>query len=91
MASQSQTQTQIKLTVSTSPKSDCGTNGDSAASLFPKGQQCLCSPTTHEGSFRCRFHRSRTFSSSTPPPWMKRTKSMPPNHKSVVSVSDSPQ
>ncbi|CAJ2676199.1 hypothetical protein L195_g030538 [Trifolium pratense] len=88
MASQSQTQTQIKLTVSTSPKSDSGITGDAAAStLFPKGQQCLCSPTTHEGSFRCRFHRSGTFSSSTPPSWMKRTKSMPPNHTSVVSVS----
>ncbi|CAK8579549.1 unnamed protein product [Lathyrus sativus] len=78
MASQSQT----KLTVSTSPKSDSGI-GD----LIPKGQQCLCSPTTHEGSFRCRFHRSGTFSSSTPPSWIKRTKSMPPNHKSVVNVS----
>lgn len=21
-------------------------------------KSCLCSPTTHEGSFRCRFHRS---------------------------------
>jgi len=85
MASQSQPQPEIKLIVSTSsPKSDSGI-GDAAAS-FPKGR-CLCSPTTHEGSFRCRFHRSGTFSSSAPPPWMKRTKSMPPNHKSVVSVS----
>ncbi|KAK2439428.1 hypothetical protein QL285_024098 [Trifolium repens] len=86
MASQTQNKTQIKLTVSTSPRSDCGTNGDATTS-FPKGQQCLCSPTTHEGSFRCRFHRSGTFSSSAPPTWMKRTKSMPRNHKSVVSVS----
>ena len=23
-------------------------------------RQCLCSPTTHEGSFRCRLHRSNT-------------------------------
>ncbi|CAN6550790.1 unnamed protein product [Malus baccata var. baccata] len=28
---------------------------------------CLCSPTTHEGSFRCRLHRS---------PSLQRTKSM---------------
>ncbi|KAM1103027.1 hypothetical protein ACFX13_011840 [Malus domestica] len=28
---------------------------------------CLCSPTTHEGSFRCRLHRS---------PNLQRTKSM---------------
>ncbi|KAI4320840.1 hypothetical protein MLD38_034283 [Melastoma candidum] len=22
---------------------------------------CLCSPTTHAGSFRCRFHRNSSF------------------------------
>ncbi|KAL9688935.1 hypothetical protein QQ045_033362 [Rhodiola kirilowii] len=31
-----------------------------------KGGSCLCSPTTHAGSFRCRMHRS---------PSMNRTKS----------------
>ncbi|KNA13039.1 hypothetical protein SOVF_119870 [Spinacia oleracea] len=37
-----------------------------------KGGHCLCSPTTHQGSFRCRFHRSNA---ST---WMmKRSNSMP--------------
>ncbi|OIW10023.1 hypothetical protein TanjilG_32763 [Lupinus angustifolius] len=71
-----------KLTVTTSPKSDGG------VTPLPKGQ-CLCSPTTHEGSFRCRLHRSTgtgTGSSSTQPPWMKRSKSILAN-KAVVSVS----
>ncbi|XP_058772111.1 uncharacterized protein LOC131645940 [Vicia villosa] len=36
---------------------------------------CLCSPTTHPGSFRCRLHRS---------PSLQRTKSMEPGS----SVSD---
>lgn len=31
---------------------------------------CLCSPTTHAGSFRCRLHRS---------PGLQRTKSMETN------------
>ncbi|CAL0312472.1 unnamed protein product [Lupinus luteus] len=73
-----------KLTVTTSPKSDGGVTS------LPKGH-CLCSPTTHEGSFRCRLHRSSgtgtgTGSSSTQPPWMKRSKSIHAN-KAVVSVS----
>ncbi|KAK4604203.1 hypothetical protein RGQ29_012633 [Quercus rubra] len=59
------------LTVSTSPKSGKG-EAVTTSSSSPKGQ-CLCSPTTHQGSFRCKFHRS---SSSA---WMKRSKSMPPN------------
>lgn len=88
MASHHQSEAQVKLTVSTSPKSDGG-NGDVAASC-PKGQ-CLCSPTTHEGSFRCRFHRSGASSSSAPPTWMKRTKSMSAagaaNNKVVFSIS----
>ncbi|CAJ1951807.1 unnamed protein product [Sphenostylis stenocarpa] len=81
MASQGQGN---KLTVSTSPKSDSGSGGGSggggAAGSLPKGQ-CLCSPTTHEGSFRCRLHRGPAAS-----PWMKRSKSMPAN-KHVVSDS----
>lgn len=32
---------------------------------------CLCSPTSHAGSFRCRLHRS---------PSLQRTKSMDPPH-----------
>ncbi|CAK8561879.1 unnamed protein product [Lathyrus sativus] len=38
---------------------------------------CLCSPTTHPGSFRCRLHRT---------PSLQRTKSMEPG-----SVSDQDQ
>ncbi|KAG5041679.1 hypothetical protein AAZX31_05G216400 [Glycine max] len=64
MASQSQVQIS-KLRVSVLPESDSGTTSS------PKGQ-CLCSPTTHEGSFRCRFHRS-VAASSSPPSWMKRS------------------
>nr|DAD26946.1 TPA_asm: hypothetical protein HUJ06_028414 [Nelumbo nucifera] len=37
---------------------------------------CCCSPTTHSGSFRCKFHRNL---SST---WMRRTKSVSGNNSS---------
>uniref|UniRef100_A0A7N0TAW5 Uncharacterized protein n=1 Tax=Kalanchoe fedtschenkoi TaxID=63787 RepID=A0A7N0TAW5_KALFE len=41
------------MTVSvTSPK-----GSSEGAGQAQKGHQCLCSPTTHQGSFRCRFHR----------------------------------
>ncbi|KAL6331281.1 hypothetical protein AAG906_009709 [Vitis piasezkii] len=59
------------IKVVTSPKGTA--NGDTKS---PKGH-CLCSPTTHQGSFRCRFHRSAT---------MKRSKSMPSN-TAVTSLS----
>ncbi|KAH7659935.1 hypothetical protein IHE45_16G064000 [Dioscorea alata] len=56
------------LISSSSPKSPSGGGG---------GGQCLCSPTTHQGSFRCRFHRS------SPSTWMmNRSKSMPSSAKS---------
>ncbi|GLJ13605.1 hypothetical protein SUGI_0216190 [Cryptomeria japonica] len=47
---------------SSSPKSERTESSSedlnsSANSPKPK-QNCLCSPTTHEGSFRCRLHRS---------------------------------
>ena len=29
-----------------------------AAAGAPAGKYCLCAPTTHPGSFRCRLHRS---------------------------------
>ncbi|KAL4316986.1 hypothetical protein HN51_070958 [Arachis hypogaea] len=86
MASQSHQ----KLTVSTtSPKSDSGSgsgNGNGNGGGVAKGH-CLCSPTTHEGSFRCRLHRSSSSNSSTSPTWMKRSKSMPANKPAPVSVS----
>ncbi|KAL2929236.1 hypothetical protein RDABS01_034647 [Bienertia sinuspersici] len=56
----------------TSPKSVA--SSESGTTINNKGGHCLCSPTTHQGSFRCRFHRSN---SST---WMmKRSNSMPVN------------
>ncbi|KAK9751093.1 hypothetical protein RND81_02G241300 [Saponaria officinalis] len=41
---------------------------------------CLCSPTTHVGSFRCRLHRS---------PSLQRTKSMDPSSTSNDSSNSS--
>ncbi|KAK8523142.1 hypothetical protein V6N13_113098 [Hibiscus sabdariffa] len=68
------------ITLSTSPK---GSNSESAATAnSPKGGQCLCSPTTHRGSFRCKFHRASASA------WMmKRSKSMPTNNTSMPSFS----
>lgn len=40
--------------------------------VSPRGHQCLCSPTTHQGSFRCKFHRS-----NSQKPFFSRSKSMP--------------
>ncbi|XVE54288.1 hypothetical protein DITRI_Ditri03aG0068800 [Diplodiscus trichospermus] len=68
------------ITVSTSPKASSVSEASVAADS-PKAAQCLCSPTTHQGSFRCRFHRS---SSSA---WMKRSNSMPANSNSRASLS----
>ncbi|XAR66985.1 hypothetical protein NMG60_11013388 [Bertholletia excelsa] len=59
----------------TSPKEG---KGDQVSSPRGGGGQCLCSPTTHEGSFRCRFHRS---AGTTTGAWFKRSKSMPPQNK----------
>lgn len=56
---------------------DVNTNGS------PKGagprRQCLCSPTTHKGSFRCRLHRSM--------PLLYRTKSLPSNPPVTIAGS----
>ncbi|KAL9226365.1 hypothetical protein vseg_002188 [Gypsophila vaccaria] len=41
---------------------------------------CLCSPTTHVGSFRCRLHRS---------PSLQRTKSMDPSPSSTNNDNSS--
>ncbi|KVI11612.1 hypothetical protein Ccrd_009977 [Cynara cardunculus var. scolymus] len=65
-----------------------GGGGGSGGSMnSPRGQLCLCSPTTHQGSFRCKFHRQ----ASTTVGWFSRSKSMPPtrnnntNHASSIS------
>ncbi|KAI8571015.1 hypothetical protein RHMOL_Rhmol01G0083800 [Rhododendron molle] len=75
----------VTTTTTTSPKAGKGSTDHSAVSPSQKGGQCLCSPTTHKGSFRCRFHRSTT--TSPPPPWFKRSKSMPPDRSVENSLS----
>ncbi|KAK1421006.1 hypothetical protein QVD17_23040 [Tagetes erecta] len=52
-----------------------GGGGGGSTMKSPKGQLCLCSPTTHQGSFRCKFHRQ----GSTNVGWFSRSKSMPLN------------
>uniref|UniRef100_A0A9I9CJK2 Serine-rich protein-like protein n=1 Tax=Cucumis melo TaxID=3656 RepID=A0A9I9CJK2_CUCME len=68
----------LGVSVSTSPK-HANRDAETMRSSSPKGQ-CLCSPTMHQGSFRCRLHRS------TSSAWMKRSKSMPANNP-VASLS----
>ncbi|KAH7850372.1 hypothetical protein Vadar_031767 [Vaccinium darrowii] len=72
-------------TTTTSPKGGKGSIGSTQKGAAAGTGQCLCSPTTHQGSFRCRFHRST--SSPTPPPWFKRSKSMPPTRSVTPSLS----
>lgn len=63
-----------------------GTTADGSMKSSTKGimGQCLCSPTTHQGSFRCRFHRSNSNTTS----WFKRSNSMPaPRNTTVTSLS----
>ncbi|KAJ4708421.1 Set1 complex component ash2 like [Melia azedarach] len=83
----SQAHSNIKVT--TSPKG--ATAADGSASAGPPGSpklgQCLCSPTTHQGSFRCRFHRTAGSSA-----WiMKRSNSMPAKNSAPVAASFSPK
>ncbi|PSS01871.1 hypothetical protein CEY00_Acc23228 [Actinidia chinensis var. chinensis] len=75
-----------RITVTTtSPKGSGGKGSDAIRS--PKGGgQCLCSPTTHQGSFRCRFHRS----TSTTTAWFKRSNSMPSDNSKDTSLSLAP-
>ncbi|GLT66304.1 hypothetical protein SLE2022_266920 [Rubroshorea leprosula] len=53
----------------TSPKPGNSTDVATPAANSTLGQ-CVCSPSTHPGSFRCRFHRSKSSA-----PWLKRSKS----------------
>ncbi|KAG9160218.1 hypothetical protein Leryth_026464 [Lithospermum erythrorhizon] len=79
-----------KLSVSTN-----NNGGDNQSANSPKGQSssnmvggggyCLCSPTKHKGSFRCKFHRS-----NNPPDYsslFKRSNSMPVASKNFSSIS----
>ncbi|KAJ4953540.1 hypothetical protein NE237_030372 [Protea cynaroides] len=66
------------INMGTSPKGagkgESSASGGSGTGSGSNSQRamCLCSPTTHNGSFRCRFHRSSLSSS-----WMRRSNSMP--------------
>ncbi|KAI3513759.1 hypothetical protein L1887_11893 [Cichorium endivia] len=51
-----------------------GGGGSGGSQNSPRGQLCLCSPTTHQGSFRCKFHRQGSATGG----WFSRSKSMPP-------------
>ncbi|KAL7189535.1 hypothetical protein ACSBR1_039229 [Camellia fascicularis] len=62
---------------SNSPKGGGGGGGG--------GGQCLCSPTTHQGSFRCRFHRPNSTA------WFKRSNSMPANSSNNKVTSTTPK
>nr|DAD44710.1 TPA_asm: hypothetical protein HUJ06_002940 [Nelumbo nucifera] len=68
------------INVASSLKGGNGESDSGPASSSKGGGQCLCSPTTHSGSFRCKFHRSL---SST---WTRRSKSMSGN-SSPPSIS----
>ncbi|GFP87551.1 hypothetical protein PHJA_000898800 [Phtheirospermum japonicum] len=54
-----------------SPNSSTVSNGGLARQGSVTKYSCLCSPTTHVGSFRCRLHRS---------PILRRNKSINPTH-----------
>ncbi|CAK9329364.1 unnamed protein product [Citrullus colocynthis] len=58
----------MSISVPSSAKSAGEGDGVAAHSCSSKGQ-CLCSPTTHPGSFRCRLHRSNSL------PWSRQSKS----------------
>ncbi|KAF5940066.1 hypothetical protein HYC85_021233 [Camellia sinensis] len=58
------------------PPPPSGGGGLSRQGSIAKNCCCLCSPTTHAGSFRCRLHRT---------PTLQRTKSM----DSSASLKDS--
>merc|ERR1711915_470453 len=64
---------------------------DAATSVSsPKSEQksCLCSPTTHEGSFRCRLHRSSSgYWGKKPIPSPKPTPTPVPADNGVIHQS----
>ncbi|KAG0482507.1 hypothetical protein HPP92_010591 [Vanilla planifolia] len=70
MSSSTQNSPKPKPSVSL-PSSNSTAGGVSHASGRDASRQCLCSPTTHQGSFRCRYHRSLSSA------WFRRSKSMP--------------
>ncbi|PWA46727.1 hypothetical protein CTI12_AA505590 [Artemisia annua] len=73
----------VNISVSTIPSPRCVKDdvGGGGSVNSPKGQFCLCSPTTHQGSFRCKFHRQESKTGG----WFSRSKSMPPIRKDNTS------
>ncbi|KMT07723.1 hypothetical protein BVRB_6g148430 [Beta vulgaris subsp. vulgaris] len=62
--------------MSSSPKGLTRQRSNASAKAI---SSCLCSPTTHAGSFRCRLHRS---------PSLQRTKSVDPSAFSKPDATD---
>ncbi|XP_059315863.1 uncharacterized protein LOC132066599 [Lycium ferocissimum] len=60
-----------------SPTSENVTTGGLVRQGSMTKSSCLCSPTTHAGSFRCRLHRA---------PSLQRTKSIESNPKANTNA-----
>ncbi|KAA0046595.1 hypothetical protein E5676_scaffold596G00570 [Cucumis melo var. makuwa] len=61
---------QPKMSISIPSTAKSAGDGDGVAGHSCSSKaQCLCSPTTHPGSFRCRLHRSNSL------PWSRQSKS----------------
>lgn len=66
----------------------------STDSIGGGGKTCVCSPTTHAGSFRCRLHRNSDSFSSThvhppPPPPQNPSHAHPPAAQSPMAATTS--
>ncbi|GAA0176275.1 hypothetical protein LIER_42052 [Lithospermum erythrorhizon] len=78
-----------KLTVATNNTigggDNCSVNSPKGKSSNMVGGYCLCSPTKHEGSFRCKFHRSNNKTDYSS--WFKRSNSMPNARKKFTPIA----
>ncbi|EOY31261.1 Serine-rich protein-related [Theobroma cacao] len=57
-------------------------NASSSSSKSPTSRTCLCSPTTHPGSFRCNLHRN-----FNKPPGRTRVVRVSPNHWELAVIA----
>ena len=71
----------IRISIPSSAKSVGDGDGVAAHTCSSKGQ-CLCSPTTHPGSFRCRLHRSNSL------PWTRHSKTTASSSADASHTSD---
>ncbi|KAA8529637.1 hypothetical protein F0562_034263 [Nyssa sinensis] len=71
MENQERSNKDMKVEIPSETEMTSPTSGPGASGLARQGSiaksNCLCSPTTHAGSFRCRLHRA---------PSLQRTKSI---------------